>query len=387
MTSALDYANWIVQNEGKKGTPEFETVAQAYKIAQESEKSVAGSDPLTLKGIGSTALEAGLRHGPIGAISAVASQGMDRAAHKGGEIVSQALAPYVPGEVAGGAGYLTNVGIQAVPTVLGGAIGNMAKPIMEKGGEALMRMALKPSSTLSPERSAQAVKTFLTGKVGNALPGAQVTQGGIDQIHRKISNLGDKVDDILDNSSALVSRAGIANATDKTRLKFGNQMTPESDLKAIQSVEDEFLRTYPSLIPIKQAHELKKGTYAVLGDKAYKGELKAAETEAQKALASGARMETEKGAPAIAPLNAEMSNLINAVKAAISRDAIAGNKDPMALSLLASNPLAAAAFMANRSEAVKSLLARIIYNSAGSVTTAAGAGAGAIIGEKLGRDD
>lgn len=34
MATAEQYANWIVQNADKKGTPEFETVAQAYKIAR-----------------------------------------------------------------------------------------------------------------------------------------------------------------------------------------------------------------------------------------------------------------------------------------------------------------------------------------------------------------
>lgn len=34
MASAEDYANWIVSNQDKKGTPEFDTVAQAYKVAR-----------------------------------------------------------------------------------------------------------------------------------------------------------------------------------------------------------------------------------------------------------------------------------------------------------------------------------------------------------------
>lgn len=34
MASAEKYAQWIVDNENKRGTPEFETVAQAYKIAK-----------------------------------------------------------------------------------------------------------------------------------------------------------------------------------------------------------------------------------------------------------------------------------------------------------------------------------------------------------------
>ncbi len=37
MASADDYANWIVANEAKKGTPEFDTVAQAYQEAKTQE--------------------------------------------------------------------------------------------------------------------------------------------------------------------------------------------------------------------------------------------------------------------------------------------------------------------------------------------------------------
>lgn len=37
MATADDYANWIVKNEAKKGTPEFNTVVQAYKEAKDEE--------------------------------------------------------------------------------------------------------------------------------------------------------------------------------------------------------------------------------------------------------------------------------------------------------------------------------------------------------------
>lgn len=37
MASADDYAKWLVENEVKQGTPEFETVAQAYRLEEERE--------------------------------------------------------------------------------------------------------------------------------------------------------------------------------------------------------------------------------------------------------------------------------------------------------------------------------------------------------------
>jgi len=41
MASAQDYAAWIVQNKGKKGTPEFDKVAQAYALARQQETPAA----------------------------------------------------------------------------------------------------------------------------------------------------------------------------------------------------------------------------------------------------------------------------------------------------------------------------------------------------------
>ncbi len=41
MATASEYATWIVQNKDKQGTPEFETVAQAYQIAKSNENVAA----------------------------------------------------------------------------------------------------------------------------------------------------------------------------------------------------------------------------------------------------------------------------------------------------------------------------------------------------------
>lgn len=42
MATADDYADWIVKNQSKKGTPEFETVAQAYREAKAQENVFGG---------------------------------------------------------------------------------------------------------------------------------------------------------------------------------------------------------------------------------------------------------------------------------------------------------------------------------------------------------
>ena len=51
MADAEKYAQWIVQNADKKGTAEFETVAQAYQAARQQNKgNVINSDVPTVVG-------------------------------------------------------------------------------------------------------------------------------------------------------------------------------------------------------------------------------------------------------------------------------------------------------------------------------------------------
>jgi hypothetical protein len=38
-SSASDYAQWIIKNQDKQGTPEFETIANAYQAAKQQEAS------------------------------------------------------------------------------------------------------------------------------------------------------------------------------------------------------------------------------------------------------------------------------------------------------------------------------------------------------------
>jgi len=73
MASAAEYANWIVQNKSKQGTPDFEVIAQAYEIAKRNENMVATQEATapapepqrragiidTLIGAGETALTLG----------------------------------------------------------------------------------------------------------------------------------------------------------------------------------------------------------------------------------------------------------------------------------------------------------------------------------------
>jgi len=45
MATAEEYAGWIVANADKKGTPEFETVSQAYQMARSQKPSIQNAEP------------------------------------------------------------------------------------------------------------------------------------------------------------------------------------------------------------------------------------------------------------------------------------------------------------------------------------------------------
>lgn len=74
MATADQYADWIVKNQGKKGTPEFETVAAAYKEARAEVAPAASVAPQQERGMGQElARQVGLtvRAGAKGAASLV----------------------------------------------------------------------------------------------------------------------------------------------------------------------------------------------------------------------------------------------------------------------------------------------------------------------------
>lgn len=111
------------------------------------------------------------------------------------------------------------------------------------------------------------------------------------------------------------------------------------------------------------AQQLKQGTYRTLKGKY--GEVGSAATEAQKALARGLKEEVAGAVPAVAPLNARESALIDALAVAERRTMMDANKNPVGLAAIAPTPAMFAAFLADRSGALKSLAARGMHNAAG----------------------
>jgi len=238
-----------------------------------------------------------------------------------------------------------------------------------------MQSAMKPSATnLASGNAQRAVETLLK-------EGANVTPGGMSKLGKEVSALSSQVDDMISaagKAGVTVNKVEAAKRVQDALAKFKSTVNPQSDIATIQKSLKQFLN-HPDLkaldeIPVELAHRMKKSTYSILGSKPY-GELGGAEIEAQKALARGLKEGVEKGVPGVVEPNKRMSELLNALEVTAPRVAQSGNKNISGLAALADNPVAAGAFMMDRSELIKSILGRFLYSGAPSIlrdTTRAG---------------
>lgn len=322
--------------------------------------------------------------GPMGMVVSGATEGLknlgavtDRAAYNAGGAVTDALAPYVPPEVAGGAGYATNVATQTVPMVVGNMLGKAVQPAMQQGGRELMQSALKPTiADLRKGNAAKAIDTLLE-------EGINPTQGGLDKLRSQIAVLDDQVANTIANSSATVNKGDVGTRLLDAYNKFRMQVNPTSDVNAIKQAWLEF-KNHPSLptedIPVQVAQAMKQATYRSLGDKPY-GELAGASQEAQKALARGLKEEISAAVPEVAGLNKKEGELLNAAKIVERRVLMDSNKNPLGLGVL--NPTMWPLWLWDRSPLAKSLTARMLY-SGSQAAPMAGAGLGAYYGMQQG---
>lgn len=313
--------------------------------------------------------------GIAGKIMGAQNEAVDKAAYGlGGRTTDFVSGLGASPEVAGGAGYLANLGTQMIPMALGGAL---AKIPGQAVGRSLMQSAVKPTiSDLQTGKAGRAIETLLK-------EGRNPTEGGVLALRNEASDLGGQVSNILRNSTATVDKNAVASRLGPLAQRAEGQVTPLGDMKAVQNAWTEFLQ-HPWLagknsIPVSQAQELKQGTYKALSDKAF-GELQSASVEAQKQLARGLKEEIAKVVPQVAPLNARQSELLNAANVAQRRALLSGNNNPTGLAALANNPVGTLGFLADRSTLVKSLLARLAYSGSPSMGRMAGGAVGAYSG-------
>lgn len=246
---------------------------------------------------------------------------------------------------------------------VGRALTAVAKP----AGEKLMTSALKPAYALTEKAVRKAelprvVKTMLD-------EGVNVTQAGIGKINTLLKATNDEIKSLIANSTATISPAQVARTAAPVIREAGNQVAGAADQAAARGVVKEFVakkgmsQGAMRQMPVQEAQALKQGTYKAMGQRAY-GETKGAALEAEKALARGLKEGIEQAHPEVKGLNAREGALIEARNAIAKRVAQAANRDPGGLAWLAANPGQLVAFAMSRNPAVKSMLARGLYQSA-----------------------
>jgi hypothetical protein len=251
-------------------------------------------------------------------------------------------------------------GALPVAAKLGGMAGHYISDARDFAAKKLMQSALKPTIKQLKSGDAEvAVNTLL----GN---GINATKGGVNKLRALIDDTNSQIADKIQNSGATIDKQQVLNALADVRGKFSNQVSPTSDLSAIQGVADDFAN-HPSFpgndIPVRDAQALKQGTYKVLSKKY--GQLGSADTEAQKGLARGLKEQIANAVPEVSGLNAKESDLIRTLGVTERRALMDMNKNPMGLAALAHNPASWAMFMADKSALFKSLAARMV-NTSGS---------------------
>lgn len=346
------------------------------------EREKANIQPSLLGRIGSAAVKGSMGPipGPLGAIAGavrevggIQDETIGKAAYKaGGAVTDIASQAGLPPEAAAGAGYLTNVGIQAVPAVVGGKAASMGfAPVMQQGARRLMQSSIKPNAAARESGdSAKAIETMLQ-------KGINATEGGMEATQTKVSALENKLQSILNQSPAMVDPLKAADNITKAVKAVGLNLERAKNISDIEKVYTKFINHEAikdlGEIPVSLANKMKQAFYRELKDKAFvPGADLTASAKAQKALAEGLKQEVAAAEPAVIPTLAEQSELLNVLKVAGPQASREGNKNIIGLGALSPRLENVMVWMVDRYPWFKSLLARSMYSGSERLPQAVG---------------
>lgn len=239
----------------------------------------------------------------------------------------------------------------------------------------LMRSALKPSVDAAMDVNGNGVPKVVQTMLDE---GVTVTRGGVKKLYDILEHTGKSVDTKVAQAARYLPQGGgiipekVADRALELTKGFVDQVNNAQDLKALADAANQFvLERAGGMRParamaVDTAQALKTGTYRSLGNKAF-GELKGASVEGQKALASSLKEQIEALVPSVAKDNARYGAVSDALEATARRVGVAGNRDMGGIFWIAHNPAAFLAAQFDRSPAVKSLLAKGLYEQAGKV--------------------
>lgn len=272
------------------------------------------------------------------------------------------LAGKVSPETAGGVGTGVNF-LTEVASMLAGDKG-LKTALMapsQNVGRSIYRNAIKPSTTLPEAKIERAVETGLENKI-------PPTMGGMEKASQRVKELDTKIDEIISGSTGRVSNTAVANRLVDELHRAEAQALNADDLASLRKYWEQFVASHPENISVQEAHRLKKGTYAQLGDRPYNAVQPTADVamkdKASKALARGYREEVAAAEPAAANLLKEQSDFANLISVANKRAAIEANKNYMGVGVMSPSMSQLALWLLDRSAAGKGILAQQFYQGA-----------------------
>ncbi len=249
-----------------------------------------------------------------------------------------------------------------------------------KAAPVLMRSALKPSVEAAMDVNAKGVPKVVQTMLDE---GVTVTPGGVKKLYDVLQHTGANIENKITQAGKYLPGGGqvfpeqTVDRTLELTKGFADQFTADADLRVIADKANQFLKERiakqagqsarpASPITVRTAQNLKTGTYDALGKKAF-NELKGAEIEAEKAGAISLKEQIEALVPSVKGENAKYGAAADALDAVARRVGVTGNRDLGGIFWVANNPTAFLAAQFDRSPAVKSLLARGLYEQAGKV--------------------
>lgn len=366
--SAADYAQWIIKNQDKQGTPEFDTIANAYQVAKQQEaskfqfsgkeaiknlpgsiveegKNVIGAvtQPVqTLKGIGNLALG-------IAEKAVSGTQSHEKYADALGDYYSNKygskdaflqelqnnpasilsdISMFVTGGASGAAklASLSKVGAKAAPALekvaqVGTAIDplNLAanttmygasKVIPKTVAPMMYESAAKWSTKLGPEERAAITETALK----NQIP---LSYEGLGKVQSKLGELGNKMDNLIlnatDQNIKIPATKVLESLKDVKKKSGGFKIEAAQDIKEINDIEKRF-KTYlkqqkiTSVTP-QELQKFKEDAYKRIDFGRAPEKPSVAKEQAYRSMAESARTSLEGFMPELRSINTQYGAL------------------------------------------------------------------------------
>lgn len=300
----------------------------------------------------------------------------DAAYNLGGKATDLATKWGATPERAGLEGYLANVATQVLPSLLTNARVSDApiKSVLDWPARKWMQSALKPNANVDKATFNRGSTTMLQGEPNATgyTPLYSPTHSGVRAMRDQIGTLKPQVTEITNASKKVIDVAPAAQNASRIIDKVQEGTMAVDDTAAAQRVIDNLYR-HPAVdeagtMSVSAAQAMKDRNYARLGDIAYRTGAKSTdEADSLKAVTAGLRKGIERAEPSTGPLNARISDLINALKLSQRRAIVEGNKDLLPLGATvagaAGNTGVAAASYISSNSPIKSLIAHLLHTS------------------------